>query len=268
LTTSLVHLKSNQIIKFFKNQKSKAMNKKIFLVAVLSLAMTQLWSQSAPNSRIPLLGEEAPSFIAESTKGTIEFPGQYGGKWKILFSHPADFTPVCSTEIMELALMQQDFKDLNTQIVVVSTDDIKRHRTWVDAMENTLLKEDKPVKVNFPLVEDSKYNVCWEYGMITPSVDSRHAVRGVFIIDPKNKIRSISFSPSSVGRNLDEVKRTLIALQTADKNTVLTPVNWKPGDDILLPYPNSVSYYEDHNKKTTDGTNDLTGLLLYEKLDK
>jgi len=248
------------------------MNKKVILCAILFLALAQLRSQtntsSTPNSRIPLLGEEAPAFIAESTNGTIEFPGQYGGKWKILFSHPADFTPVCSTEIMELALMQQDFKDLNTQIVVISTDDIKRHRTWVDAMENTLLKEDKPVKIKFPLVDDSKYGVCWEYGMITPSNDSKHAVRGVFIIDPKNKIRSISFSPSSVGRNLDEVKRTLVALQTADKNTVLTPVNWKPGDEVLLPYPNSVTYYENKNKKADNGTNTLDGLLLYTKLEK
>jgi peroxiredoxin (alkyl hydroperoxide reductase subunit C) len=247
------------------------MNKRVILCAVLILALTQLRSQtnsaSSPNSRIPLLGEEAPSFTAESTNGTIEFPAQYGGKWKILFSHPADFTPVCSTEIMELALMQQDFKDLNTQLVVISTDDIKRHRTWVDAMENTLLKEDKPVKIKFPLVDDSQYSVCWQYGMITPSNDSKHAVRGVFIIDPKNKIRSIAFYPSNVGRNMDEIKRTIIALQTSDKNTVLTPVNWKPGDDVLLPYPNSVAYY-DKNKKTEDGTNNLDGLLLYSKLEK
>jgi peroxiredoxin 2/4 len=249
----------------------KTMSKNVFLCAVLFLSLTQLRSQTntsnTPSSRIPLLGEDAPTFIAESTKGTVEFPSQYGRKWKILFSHPADFTPVCSTEIMELALMQQDFKDLNTQIVVVSTDNLERHKIWVDAMENTLIKQDKPVKVNFPLVEDSKYNVCWEYGMITPSVDSRHAVRGVFIIDPQNKIRSISFSPSSVGRNLDEVKRTLVALQTADKNTVLTPVNWKPGDEVLMPYPNSVSYYE-NNKKENDGSNNLDGSLLYKKLEK
>jgi peroxiredoxin 2/4 len=248
------------------------MNKKVILCAVLFLALAQLKSQTntsgTPNSRIPLLGEEAPSFVAESTNGTVEFPAQYGGKWKILFSHPADFTPVCSTEIMELALMQQDFKDLNTQLVVISTDDIKRHRTWVDAMENTLLKEDKPVKIKFPLVDDSQYGVCWQYGMITPSNDSKHAVRGVFIIDPKNKIRSITFYPSSVGRNMDEIKRTVIALQTSDKNTVLTPVNWKPGEAVLMPYPNSVSYYEKNNKKENDGSNNLDGLLLYTQIKK
>jgi peroxiredoxin (alkyl hydroperoxide reductase subunit C) len=246
----------------------RTVSKKIFLCAVLFLALAQLRSQTTPNSRIPLLGEEAPSFVAESTNGTVEFPGQYGGKWKILFSHPADFTPVCSSEIMELALMQQDFKELNAQIVIISTDDIKRHRTWVDAMENTLLKEDKPVKIKFPLIDDSNYGVCWQYGMITPSNDSKHAVRGVYIIDQKNKIRSISFYPSTVGRNMDEIKRTLVALQTADKNTVLTPVNWKPGEDVLMPYPNSVSYYEDRNKNVDNSSNDLTGLMLYKKLDK
>lgn len=241
------------------------MTRKIVLFAVMFFAITHLWSQSNTNSRIPLLGEDAPAFTAQSTKGTIEFPGDYGRKWKVILSHPADFTPVCTSEIMELAQMQKDFKDLNVQLIVVSTDDLERHQSWVKSMEEMLEKENKATKINFPLVDDSKLGISWEYGMLTPSVDSRKAVRGEFIIDPNNKIQSISFYPKDVGRNLDELKRTIIALQTAQKHTVLTPVNWKPGDDVLLPYPTSYTYYNE-NRKRDDKLYDVSGLMLYKKL--
>ncbi len=242
------------------------MKTKIFLFVILFFAIGQVWSQSkndksAVNSRIPLLGETAPSFKAESTRGTIEFPADYGRKWKIIFSHPEDFTPVCTSEIMELALMQPDFKSLNCALVIISTDDIARHKGWEKAIEDMASdKNNEPVKIKFPLVDDSKMNISWEYGMINPTVDSRHAVRGVFIVDPDNKIRNISFYPSEVGRNMGEIKRTLIALQTADKNTVLTPVNWEPGKDVLLPYPKSVEYYKTHQN--------IAGYMLYSKLSE
>lgn len=240
------------------------MKTKIFLLAVFFLAMAQVWAQSDESkskaeSRIPLLGEQAPAFTAESTNGTIEFPADYGSKWKIICSHPADFTPVCTSEIMELALMQQDFKDLNCALMVVSTDDLQRHKGWEKAIEEMATdKNNEPVKIKFPLIDDSKMNISWEYGMVNPTVDSRHAVRGVFIIDPDNKIRFISFYPSEVGRSMDEIKRTLVALQTSDKNTVLMPVNWEPGQDVLLPYPESVDYY-----KTHEG---IAGYMIYSKL--
>jgi len=241
------------------------MKTKIFLFAILFFAMTQVWAQSnnkkgEVQSRIPLLGETAPSFTAESTNGTIEFPADYGSKWKIICSHPADFTPVCTSEILELALMQQDFKDLNCALLVVSTDDLQRHKGWKKAIEEMTAndKNNEPVKIKFPLVDDSKMNISWEYGMINPTVDSRHAVRGVFIIDPDNKIRSISFYPNEVGRNIDEIKRAVIALQTSDKNTVLTPANWVLGKDVLLPYPKSVDYYKTHE--------DIHGYMIYSKL--
>jgi peroxiredoxin (alkyl hydroperoxide reductase subunit C) len=243
------------------------MKTKIFLFAVLFIAMAQVWAQSNNQkgtviSRIPLLGETAPSFTAQSTNGTIEFPADYESKWKIIISHPADFTPVCTSEIMELALMQQDFKDLNCALLVVSTDDLERHKGWEKGMEEMLAKDknNEPVKIKFPLVDDSKMSISWQYGMINPSVDSRHAVRGVFIIDPDNKIQSISFYPLNVGRNLDELKRTLIALQTAKKNTVLTPVNWQPGKDVLLPYPKSVDYYTTHQG--------IEGYMIYSQIEK
>jgi peroxiredoxin 2/4 len=243
------------------------MYKKIISFAVLFIAVTQLWSQTNVSSRIPLLGEKAPDFTAQSTKGEIHFPGDYGHKWKILFSHPADFTPVCTSELMELALMQQEFKDLNVELVVISTDQLERHEMWVKSIEEMASTGNEPVKINYPMVDDSKLKIGWKYGMITAAVDSRRAVRGVFIIDPNNVIQSISFYPKSVGRNLDEIKREVIALQTAEKNTVLTPANWQPGDDVLLPYPVSVDYY-DANKVKAEGYYDIAGYMLYKKLDK
>jgi peroxiredoxin (alkyl hydroperoxide reductase subunit C) len=243
------------------------MKTKIFLFAVLFFATTLAWSQGKNNktvasSRIPLLGETCPSFTAESTNGTIVFPADYGSKWKIICSHPADFTPVCTSEIMELALMQQDFKDLNCALLVVSTDDLERHKGWEKAMEEMIAndKNNEPVKIKFPLIDDSKMNISWEYGMINPTVDSRQAVRGVFIIDPEKHIQSISFYPKNVGRNMDEIKRTLIALQTAKKNTVLTPANWQPGGQVLLPYPKSVDYYTTHQG--------ISGYMIYSQVEK
>jgi peroxiredoxin 2/4 len=245
----------------------KTMTKRNTLIVILFFAISQVWSQELnTNSRIPLLGEDAPSFTAQSTTGQLKFPGDYGQKWKILFSHPADFTPVCTSELMELGLMQQEFKDLNVQIVVISTDSIERHKLWVQSMEEMLYKNDKPVKIEFPLVDDSKLKVGWKYGMLTRSNESFKAVRGVFIIDPQNKVRSITFYPSNVGRNIDEIKRTVMALQTSEKYAVLMPADWEPGQDVLLPYPTA-----EHNEKSNikgSGYYDLSWYMMYKKLDK
>lgn len=236
--------------------------RKLVVIVLMITATTSLFSQSMKRhtSRIPLLNEDAPAFTAESTKGSIAFPVKYGQKWKILFSHPADFTPVCTSELLELAKMQQDFMDLNVEIVVVSTNSLSQHNDWVASMEEMLTKANNPIKINFPLIDDSKLNVGWKYGMLTPSHESFKAVRGVYIINPDNKIKAVTFYPMEVGRNMDEIKRMVIALQTAEKNTVLIPANWKPGDNVLLPYPKSVDYYV-----TADPP---SGYMLYTKLDK
>ena len=243
----------------------KTLNKKIFLCAMLLFAFAQLRSQNNETSRIPLLGEEAPAFTAQSTTGTINFPGDFGRKWKILFSHPADFTPVCTSELMTLAKMQQDFKDLDVELAVISTDPLYKHSMWVESMEQILSKDNEPVKIRFPLIDGSKLNIGWQYGMLTPSNESFKAVRGVFIIDPQNKIRSISFYPMEVGRNMDEIKRTVIAMQTAEKNTVLTPANWKPGDDVLELYRTD-EYYKDPDK--AKNYYDIAFYMKYRKLTK
>jgi len=243
----------------------KTIIKKIALVVTLFFVIIHVWSQNEPTSRIPLLGETAPAFTAESTNGTIVFPDDYGSKWKIIFSHPADFTPVCTSELMELAIMQQEFKNLNVALLVVSTDDLDKHKVWIKSMEEMLNKNNNHINFKFPLIDDSKLGIGWKYGMLTSAVNSRNSVRGVFIIDPQNIIQSIFFYPKNVGRNMDEIKRTVIALQTAQKYTVLTPVNWNQGDDVLLPYPKSYTYYDATGIKSTT---DLSGYMLYKKLDK
>jgi peroxiredoxin 2/4 len=212
------------------------MKNKLFLMLFSLLSSTIMFGQENNESKIPLLGDDAPSFTAETTNGTLQFPNDYGKSWKILFSHPLDYTPVCSSELLELAYMQDEFDKLGVKLVVVSTDDLKRHKEWKKSMESFSYKNRQPVTIKFPLVDDQSKVVAREYGMIHPSTNNTTDVRGVFIIDPSNKVRYVSFNPMQVGRNIDEIKRMVIALQTTDKEVVLTPANWNPGDDVLVPY--------------------------------
>jgi peroxiredoxin (alkyl hydroperoxide reductase subunit C) len=231
----------------------------------LALATTIAWPQANTVSRIPLIGEDAPAFTAQTTKGVLHFPSDYGKKWKILLSHPADFTPVCTSEILELALVQQQFKDLNAELAVLSTDDISLHKSWEQSMNELLRSENQSARLDFPLIDDSNTEISRKYGMLSPSIDMRHTVRGVFIIDPDNKIESVLFYPSNVGRNLEELQRTLVALQTAKEHAVLTPVNWKPGDDVLLPYPYPYNYY-DSIKNGNESYRNLSWYMLFKKM--
>lgn len=209
----------------------------IFLFFILLAGLSM--SQENKEVRIPLIGESAPSFKAESTMGPVYFPEDYFGKWKVLFSHPADFTPVCSTEILELAEIQEEFMKLNTQLVVMSTDSKNSHIEWVSSLEDIKYKGRETQEINFPLVSDQTLEISRSYGMIHPNSSSTNDIRGVFIIDPDNKIRAIFFYPMATGRNIDEIKRTLVALQLTDKKNLLTPANWQPGEDVLLPAPAS-----------------------------
>ena len=208
----------------------------MIVVILVTLSMTQLWSQEAGNFRIPLIGDSVPSFTAESTTGTIHFPNDYGRKWKILLSHPQDWTPVCSTEILELAYMQSEFDKLNAKIVIVSTDPLETHKLWVKALEEIRYKDRDPVMIRFPLVEDQNRIIARMYGMIHSSTSTTKDVRGVFIIDPDNILQAVSFYPMQTGRNIDEIKRSVIALQAAKVGISATPANWQPGDDMLIPY--------------------------------
>jgi len=223
--------------------------KKFFLLLIIGVSCTQLWSQNVEktskqinsnedrNFRIPLIGETTPSFTAVSTNGTINFPEDYGSNWKILFSHPKDFTPVCSTEILELAHLQGQFEKLGVKLVVISTDRLETHVQWKKALEMVKLDNRETEKIKFPLVDDENIAVSKQYGMIHPETNSTRSVRGVFIIDPNNIIQAIYFYPMNVGRNTDELIRMVKALQVSAKEKVMTPANWNEGKDVLVKTP-------------------------------
>ncbi|MGD9760909.1 MAG: peroxiredoxin [Candidatus Izemoplasmatales bacterium] len=188
---------------------------------------------------MPLIGEKAPTFTAVTTQGTINFPSDYEGKWIILFSHPADFTPVCTTEFMTFASMMSEFEALNTQLVGLSVDSLYAHIAWLRKIQELEWKGMKNIEVKFPLIEDIKMDVARKFGMIQPNQSTTQAVRAVFVIDPKGFIRTILYYPLSMGRNFDEIKRIIQALQKADKDHVATPADWRPGDDVIIPTPGS-----------------------------
>lgn len=186
-------------------------------------------------NRMPLIGDPAPAFTAVTTQGPINFPEDYKGKWVILFSHPADFTPVCTTEFMTFARMADDFKALNTELIGLSVDSLYAHIAWLRKIEELEWNGMKHMEIKFPLIEDIRMDVANKYGMIQPGQSNTQAVRAVFIIDPKAVIRTMLYYPLSTGRNFDEIKRIIQALQKADKDNVATPADWRPGDDTVIP---------------------------------
>jgi peroxiredoxin (alkyl hydroperoxide reductase subunit C) len=207
------------------------------LLILLFIASVLVSAQDGSSQRIPLIGTKAPSFRAPSTNGIISFPDDFGDKWKILFAHPRDFTPVCSSEILDLAFRQDDFTALNTQIVVISVDRMVSHQSWKKDLENIDFRGRGKVKIDFPLVIDSSYSISYKYGMVDTQVNTGQSIRGVFFIDPQNHIRAFQFYPGEVGRNTDEILRTLKALQVHDANEgIVLPANWQTGDDYMIPY--------------------------------
>ena len=185
--------------------------------------------------RMPLINDDAPAFKAVTTQGEISFPEDYKGKWVILFSHPADFTPVCTTEFMTFASMIDEFKSLNTELIGLSVDSLYAHIAWLRKIQELEWNGIKGPEVTFPLIEDIRMDVARKYGMIQPGASTTQAVRSVFFIDPKGKIRAIIYYPLSLGRNFDEIKRVIQALQKADADNCATPADWRPGDDVIVP---------------------------------
>ncbi|MBP1909467.1 peroxiredoxin [Methanolobus bombayensis] len=189
---------------------------------------------------MPLIGDAAPSFKAVTTNGEINFPKDYKGKWVILFSHPADFTPVCTTEFMTFATMQEEFRELNTELIGLSIDSIYAHIAWLRTIKEKIeYKGMKDVEVTFPVIEDLKMEVAKKFGMVQPNASTTQAVRAVFIMDPKATVRAILYYPLSNGRNMDEIKRIILAMQKSDAENIATPANWQPGDDVIIPPPGS-----------------------------
>jgi len=207
--------------------------KRIKLMFIVLFCTTLVWAQDEKQLKIPLIGSKAPSFKANSTDGVLKFPKDFEKSWKILFSHPKDFTPVCTSEIIELAHLQENFKARNVKVAVISTDPIHLHQSWKGFMEKVKYKDREPVKINFPIIEDTKGLASVKYGMLHEIPGSERDVRGVYILDSDNVVRAINFYPIEVGRNMDEILRTVVALQTSDEQKVLTPANWNEGDDLI-----------------------------------
>ncbi len=208
--------------------------------------MSDCVEQKAAEFRVPLIGEDAPAFEAETTQGMIKFPEDYKGKWVILFSHPADFTPVCTTEFMTFAKMEPEFKALNCELVGLSIDSNFSHIAWLRTIKEKIkYKGMENLEINYPVISDLTMDVAKKYGMVQPGDSSTHAVRAVFFIDPKAKVRALFFYPSSNGRNFQEIKRLLIALQTAEAEQCATPADWQPGDDVIIPPPGSCGTAKD-----------------------
>ena len=201
---------------------------------------------------MPRIGDKAPSFKAVTTQGEINFPEQYKGDWVILFSHPADFTPVCTSEFMTFASMEKEFAEANCKLVGLSVDGLYSHIAWLRTIKDKIeYKGMKNVEVKFPLIEDITMEVAKKYGMIQPGESNTKAVRAVFFIDPKGIIRTIIYYPLSMGRNFDELYRVLVGLQTADNFSVALPADWRPGDDVIVPTAGScgVAKQRMENKK-------------------
>lgn len=223
--------------------------KTIFFFISIFLASNFLVAQSGNQL---FLGDKAPNFVAQSTTGEINFYDDYYGKWKIMFSHPADFTPVCASEILELAYIADDLKKLNTEVIVLSIDGLNSHIDWVRSLEAMNYRDQGNVKINFPIISDTEFEVSMKYGMVRDGNINDRTVRTVFIIDPENKVRAMFYYPDNVGRNIDEIKRTLIALQETDKRDILTPANWVVGGDFMIPAPASIKEADKLKAKNDD----------------
>ncbi len=218
---------------------------------------------------MPRIGDKAPAFTAVTTQGDINFPQDYAGKWVILFSHPADFTPVCTSEFMTFASMQDEFEALNTQLVGLSVDGLYSHIAWLRTIKEKIeYKGMKNVEVTFPLIEDITMNVAKTYGMLQPGESTTKAVRAVFFIDPKGVIRTIIYYPLSLGRNFDELKRVLIGLQTADAYEVALPADWRPGDDVIVPTAGSCGVAKERMESTDEDQTCYDWFFCTKKLAK
>lgn len=175
------------------------------------------------------LGDTAPDFEQDSSIGTIRFHDYLGDSWGVLFSHPADFTPVCTTELGYTAIVSGEFAKRNVKVIAVSVDDADSHNKWIDDINDT-----QNTKVEFPILADNDRKVATLYDMIHPNASTTVTVRSVFIIDPQKKIRLTLTYPASTGRNFDEILRVIDSLQLTDSHSVATPVNWKDGDDVII----------------------------------
>lgn len=195
---------------------------------------------------LPILGRKAPDFEALTTHGTLRL-SDYQGMWLVLFSHPADFTPVCTTEFIAFSEIYDELNKRNVQLLGLSVDSVSSHIAWLRNIE-----EKMGVKVPFPVIADLNKEVAKKYGMIHPDQSKTETVRCVFVIDPESKVRAMIYYPLTTGRNMKEILRLIDALQTTDKNKVATPANWNPGDPVVVPPPTTVEQAEERLREGYD----------------
>jgi len=218
---------------------------------------------------LPLIGEIAPAFKAETTQGPVNFPEDFKGKWVIFFSHPADFTPVCTTEFMTFASKTAEFKKLNCEMLGLSVDSIFSHIAWLRTIKEKLkYKNISGVEATFPLIADIDMKVANKYGMIQSESADTATVRAVFFIDPQSKVRAIIYYPRFNGRNTDEIKRLLIAMQTTDKFQCATGADWQPGEDVIIPMPTTSGTATERVEKAGKDYECLDWFFCFKKLPK
>lgn len=217
-------------------------------------------------NQMPLIGDSAPSFTASTTNGTVNFPSDYAGRWIILFSHPADFTPVCTTEFMAFQSMINEFHALNTDLIGLSVGTLSGHLAWINSIRDIEYRGWNNVHITFPIIDDMNMDIARKYGMIHPHASDGKTVRAVFIIDPNGIIRAILYYPLTTGRNFDEIKRLLIALQTTDAFKVSTPADWRPGDDVVAPAPLTITEMDARINNTNKDLDVKAWFLAFKKL--
>lgn len=217
-------------------------------------------------NQMPLIGDSAPEFTASTTNGTVNFPSDYAGRWIILFSHPADFTPVCTTEFMAFQSMINEFHALNTDLIGLSVGTLSGHLAWINAIRDIEYRDWHDIQITFPIIDDMNMKIAKHYGMIHPHASDGKTVRAVFIIDPNGIIRAILYYPLTTGRNFDEIKRLLIALQTTDAFKVSTPADWRPGDDVVAPAPLTITEMDARINNTNKDLDVKAWFLAFKKL--
>ncbi|MFO8023347.1 MAG: peroxiredoxin [Perlabentimonas sp.] len=218
---------------------------------------------------MPRIGDKAPEFKAVTTQGDINFPADYKGSWVILFSHPADFTPVCTSEFMTFANMEDKFAEANTKLVGLSVDGLYSHIAWLRTIKEKIeYKGMKNIEVKFPLIEDITMEVATKYGMMMPGESNTKAVRAVFVIDPEGIVRTVLYYPLSLGRNFEELYRIVIALQTADEFKIATPADWQPGDEVIVPTAGSCGVAKERMESKDEDTHCYDWFFCTKKLDK
>lgn len=235
--------------------------------------MFDICDDTTPVDTSPLIGDKAPEFYAQTTNGPLHFPNDYAGKWVVFFSHPSDFTPVCTTEFIRFQELLNQFNELNTDLVALSVGTIPSHLAWLHAISEM----DGGTNITFPVIADMDANIARTYGMIHDNASDTHAVRAVFIIDPNGIIRAILYYPAILGRNFTEIMRIVVGLQTADVFRVAIPADWVPGEMVLSPAPQTAQDLRRAAKSIKRGDDShawflsytpLSSDVIYEKLSK